>query len=259
MVEFLGTSRISVELEQIIGNAEERLVIVSPYLKVDPRIIEHLEDAAKRGVSIRVIHGKRELRSNEKSRLQPLSSVPSGLELCFRENLHAKLYMNESKAILTSMNLHEFSLRFNDEMGILVSLETDPVLYRDIKKETDRIYSHSKVSPSAPALATSAKEVAAQTEFRPVSERTQTVTERPLGIPYHGFCIRCKNIVPLETLKPYCSRCFAQWSKYGNIEFEDRYCHVCGDYRTTTTRKPLCLRCYRIYQGELLFYGDFFS
>ena len=259
MVEFLTTSRISVHLEQIIMDAEDRVVIVSPYLKVDPRIIEHLEDAAKRGVSIRVIHGKRKLRPNEEARLKPLSSVHSGMELYFRENLHAKLYMNESKAILTSMNLHEFSLTHNDEMGVLVSLETDQALYRDIKRETDRIYNHSKVSPSAPARATPTKEVAVQIESRPVSEQTLTVTGRPLGIPYHGFCIRCQNIVPLEPLKPYCSRCFAQWSKYGNTEFGDRYCHICGDHRTTTTRKPLCLRCYRIYQGELLFYGDIFS
>lgn len=254
MVEFLTTSRISDQLEQIIRNAEECLVIVSPYLKVDPRIIEHLEDAAKRGVAIQVIHGKRELRSDEKSRLEPLSSVSSGLELRFRENLHAKLYMNERKAILTSMNLHEFSLRFNDEMGILVSLETDPPLYRDIKRETERIYSHSKVSPSA-----FAKAATAQTAIQSVPERTPTATERPLGIPCHGFCLRCKSIVLLEPLKPYCFHCFALWNKYGNIEFEDSYCHVCGDYSTTTMRKPLCLRCYRIYQGELLFYGDFFS
>ena len=248
MVEFLTTSSIYDRLEQIIKDAGDRLVIVSPYLKVDPRIIEHLEDAANRGVSIRVIHGKRELRENEKNRLQPLSSVQSGMELYFRENLHAKLYMNESKAILTSMNLHEFSQRFNDEMGILVSLETDPVLYRDIEKETERIYNHSKVSPSA-----FTKAATAQTESRSVSGRTQAVTNPTSGIPKVGFCIRDKASIPANPLKPYCDRCYRSWNRYKDPEYEEKHCHICGKENDSTMVKPLCLPCYRRHKDDFEF------
>lgn len=254
MAEFLNTSRISTELERIITDAEERLVIISPYIKAEQRILEKLEDAAKRGVAVRVIHGKRDLRSDERGRLKPLSSLSTVVELLYRENLHAKCYLNEGQAILTSMNLYEVS-KGNDEMGILVSRAgNDRSLYRDIDEEAHWIYAHSSKSPSTPAM-----KPVPRVESPPVSEQVPTVTERSLGIPCLGFCIRCKNIIPLEALKPHCSRCLAEWSKYGNTEHGERYCHICGEFHTVTMRKPLCLSCYRIYQGELDFYGNIFS
>ena len=254
MAEFLNTSRISTELERIITDAEERLVIISPYIKVEQRILEKLEDAAKRGITVRVIHGKRDLRSDERGRLKPLSSLSAVVELLYRENLHAKCYLNEEQAILTSMNLYEVS-KGNDEMGILVfRAGNDRPLYQDIEAEAHWIYTHSSKSPSASAV-----KPISRVESSSVSEQPPTVTEQTLGIPCHGFCIRCKNIVLLEPLKPYCSRCFADWNKYGNTEYGESYCHLCGEFNTRTVRKPLCLSCYRIYQGEFFFYSDFFS
>ena len=40
MAEFLTTSGISFRLEEIIKDAQERLVIISPFLKIDRRIKE---------------------------------------------------------------------------------------------------------------------------------------------------------------------------------------------------------------------------
>ena len=58
----------------------------------------------------------------------------------FCEHLHAKCYMNEKAALLTSMNLYEFSQRNNEEMGILVAAEgPDSELYERIKEESQRL------------------------------------------------------------------------------------------------------------------------
>lgn len=116
MMDFLTTSDIAARLEKIIRDAKERLVIISPYIKVDQRIQELIEQKSRSTTHIRIIYGKRPLREDEGQWLDPLTSV----EICFRPNLHAKCYLNEKEALVTSMNLHEFSLRNNDEWGILV-------------------------------------------------------------------------------------------------------------------------------------------
>ena len=76
-----------------------------------------MEQKSRQTTHIRIIYGKRGLKSDER---EWIDSIPS-IELCFRETLHAKLYLNEKQAVLTSMNLYQFSEKNNDEMGILVS------------------------------------------------------------------------------------------------------------------------------------------
>ncbi len=39
------------------------------------------------------------------------------------QNLHAKCYLNEKAAIITSMNLYDFSQVNNNEMGVYTKLE----------------------------------------------------------------------------------------------------------------------------------------
>ena len=47
--------------------------------------------------------------------------------------------MSEDAAIITSMNLYEFSQQNNDEMGIHVSRSQEPALYKEIKDEALRL------------------------------------------------------------------------------------------------------------------------
>ena len=57
----------------------------------------------------------------------------------FLENLHAKCYLSEKEAILTSMNLYEYSQVNNEEMGIHITKENDPELYGEIRTEAQRL------------------------------------------------------------------------------------------------------------------------
>ena len=61
------------------------------------------------------------------------------IKLLFHQDLHAKCYINEKEAIVTSMNLFMFSQQNNVEMGIHVSKEDDFELYKQILTETDKI------------------------------------------------------------------------------------------------------------------------
>ena len=113
-------------------------MLISPYLQTNPRIRELLEQKSRLDTHIRVIYGKRDLQTQEREWIDPLPSI----ELCFREPLHAKCYLNEKEALLTSMNLYQFSEVHNDEMGILVSKrreEDSGRLYNQIYKEAEQI------------------------------------------------------------------------------------------------------------------------
>jgi HKD family nuclease len=111
MAEFLTTSGTSHHIENIIMEARQKLFLVSPYLKLSKTLHERLKDASDKGVKIKIIYGKDELKPNESSSLAKLKNV----ELYYFENLHAKCYFNEIKMVITSMNMYEFSEKTNRE------------------------------------------------------------------------------------------------------------------------------------------------
>ena len=100
MAKFLDTTGVSYHLQQLINNANGKLILISPYLKINDRIKQSLEDKDRFKLDIRLIYGKNELQPEENNWLRSLQSVRSS----FCENLHAKCYLNESQAIVTSMN-----------------------------------------------------------------------------------------------------------------------------------------------------------
>ena len=130
MAEFLTRRDIVHHLHRIIDEAEKELVLISPYIKAD-NDTQNLLENTKRSTRINVIYGKEELQPKQKSFLEGLS-----IRTIYRENLHAKCYLNENEALLTSMNLYVFSQENNDEMGILVSKEEDQNLYEAIYEQS---------------------------------------------------------------------------------------------------------------------------
>ena len=137
MAKYLRTSGISAELEDLIRNAREKVYIISPYLKLSDSIRELINDKEREKIEVRIIFGKQELNPTEMSFLENLKYV----RLYFSNNLHAKCYLNESKMIITSMNLYEFSQQNNREMGILIerSNEEDKIVYDEAWKDIESI------------------------------------------------------------------------------------------------------------------------
>ena len=66
MAEFLTTTGISFRLEEIIKTANERLVIISPFIRINPRIKDLLEDRDRLRIDIRVVYGKKRTTSGRK-------------------------------------------------------------------------------------------------------------------------------------------------------------------------------------------------
>ena len=236
MAEFLSTTGISHQLEEIIRNAQERLWLFSPFLKVSPRIKQLLEDANRLKIDARVIYGKNELQPEESAWLESMTSIRT----LFCKHLHAKCYLNENQALLTSMNLYEFSQVNNYEMGILVSREESQELYDNVYLESQRI-----LRASDEIRVTISKVVS-----------TEDSIESPgptLALPGAGFCIRDQTKIDLDPTKPYCLPCYRKWNRYKNAEYKEQYCHICGDEHTTALKSPACRRCYRRYKDVLQF------
>ena len=247
MAKFLTTTGVSYHLEEIIKTADKQLVIISPFLKLNPRIRELLEAQDRAKLDIRVVYGKRDLQPEE------INWLESGnIRTSFRKNLHAKCYLNEKQAILTSMNLYEFSQQNNDEMGILVSSEDDSPLFNEIYAEAERILKASDEFRITVARVEPAKTVTPPAT-RAATREPQRKPEPSIGIPTSGFCIRDKATIPADPGKPYCNRCFQSWNRFKNPEYEENHCHICGKENDSTMEKPACLSCYRKYKDILEF------
>lgn len=135
MAKFLNTSATNFFLEELIKNAKERLILISPYLRLNDRIKELLEDKNRLKIDIRIIYGKSDLHPDEIKWMQQLDYI----RVSFCKNLHAKCYLNEDSCIISSLNLYEFSQVNNNEMGILIKKDDDIDVYKDAYEEAQRI------------------------------------------------------------------------------------------------------------------------
>jgi hypothetical protein len=135
MAKFLNTSATNYFLEELIKDAKDRLVLVSPFLKLNDRMKELLSDKNRLKIDVRIVYGKSELQPQEIDWLRGLTYIRTS----FCKNLHAKCYLNEELCIITSLNLYEFSQVNNNEMGILIRRSEDASLYKDAYEEAQRI------------------------------------------------------------------------------------------------------------------------
>ena len=143
---------------------------------------------------------------------------------------HAKIYYNESTAIVTSMNLLKSSATDSKEFGFVIK---DATLREEIRNYVrTELLSHSKqVAPRQP---TAPKPPAAR---RPKAE--------PRQILYLCVFIRFREGIPYNSEHPLCSKDFRTWNKYQDSDYPEKHCHRCGKERKTSFAKPLCAPCYK--------------
>lgn len=140
MAKFLNTTGVSYHLEELIKNTKDRLILISPYLQLHKRVKDHLENLNVQKKDIRIIYKENKLQFEESNWLER----QIGIRTSQCGSLHAKCYLNENEAIVTSMNLYSFSQQNNDEMGIHVTKENDLDLYNDIYEEVQRLLTISE-------------------------------------------------------------------------------------------------------------------
>lgn len=148
MIKYLTTQGINFYLEELLKNARTRIVLISPFLQLQRRIKEILTEKKEQGIEIIFVCRVKDLKED-------LSAFATKTFDC--PTLHAKCYMNENEAIVTSLNLYEFSQQNNDEMGFYIKNgDASEQVFSEISSEAERLCKqqiYGQSSPTSPPAA----------------------------------------------------------------------------------------------------------
>lgn len=149
MAKFLKNHGITDAIEDLIRNANGRLVLISPYLQLSDSIKRTLETKVRSGLDVRMVYRTDTRRPEDILWFEQQRILSMGLE-----NLHTKCYLSESQCIITSLNLYQYSQVHNLEMGILINQPDDSALYGEVVKEVSFILgmAQPKTEAESPVL-----------------------------------------------------------------------------------------------------------
>ena len=223
---FLTTKGIAAKVEEIITGSKKFIWIISPFVDIDQIYLDRLHDAELAGISVVLVFGKN--KSLNPKKFENLKTA----RILFLENLHAKCYINENSALITSMNLYGYSEINNREMGI--------VAYSNPKK--DGIYEDIYNEAMSIIRAAESYDInAIQTKPAPQYNSKQSESKKNT----QGYCIRCKTQIDFNMKHPFCKGCYEKWSLYKNKTYKEKFCHACHEEKDGISfAHPLCYDCY---------------
>ena len=121
MAKFITGEHLEKAVYDIIWDAENTLLMVSPFIKLD-NYFKKLFDKHinNQNLHLIIVFGK-----NEGSVSKSLSKTDFdyfkkflNISIIYVPNLHAKYYGNEHKGVITSINLYDYSFKNNIEFGV---------------------------------------------------------------------------------------------------------------------------------------------
>lgn len=141
-MEILDTTKINYYLIEIISKAKEELTLISPYIKIDNRLINIILEKAKTDLLLTLVYGKEGKIDNDLfNKLKEFKN----LSIYYCKDLHAKIYQNENSCVITSMNLYDYSQIYNYEVGIYLEKENSIEQFSEISTLTSRIIKGSEI------------------------------------------------------------------------------------------------------------------
>jgi hypothetical protein len=152
-MKIIPPHKVTAQLLDIIHEAEQRLILVSPYVDFTSwqKPVAAIKSAVARGVNVTFY-----IRSNQDSSASRDHVQRLGLTPVLVENLHAKMYLSEKDGLLTSMNL----LRYSDSNSIEIGTQVEqPAELQELYRIVDRFIAQpDALSYSSPALPPAAAE-----------------------------------------------------------------------------------------------------
>lgn len=138
--KFLFDSKLNTALEDLITEANEKLILISPYIDLAPRIKSALNSQLEKkdpNFELKVLFGKdgmsrlkKQYRSQKlQESMRYLMTFPN-VEIKCEPLLHAKYYRNDYHVLFSSMNLYDYSAKVNIEFGILEEYASKGALRR---------------------------------------------------------------------------------------------------------------------------------
>ncbi len=219
---------------KLIREANEHLILVSPYNSFWDHLRNEIHLAiTKRGVQVTVIY-----REGEKESEDIIWLREEGATVHVVDRLHAKLYLNESSVLLTSMNLLQSSREKSKEVGIHVN---DADAQKELRNYVDNlIHLGSPAPPSSPSRR-EGRGTRGGPAQKPPARGSMTRMQgkvTPTKVGTTGHCIHCGEDISLNAKKPLCLTDYKQWDK--KHDNPEKYCHKCGREYSTTFDKPFC-------------------
>ena len=271
MIEVVQGHILNERLDEIIRNATERLMLVSPYIRLHHRTVDALK-LLKQTPEIRltVCFGKAEgqyEKSFHTDALVLLKEMPN-IRIVYEERLHAKFYANDNASLFTSMNLYDYSVDNNIEVGVFAADESRsgrklaaegwdyfievidnavevfdrrPNFEKGFLGLTQGRYIDSTTSrddlPAAPEVHKFTRPQKAV--VNPTFETD--VKPKKASATLMGYCIRTGEEIPFNRDEPMSPRAFKSWVRFEDEEYPEKYCHFSGEPSDgqTSMAKPI--------------------
>lgn len=254
MAKFLDPIELKREVKKIFSEAEEGITIVSPFIKLDNSLkdclIKHVNNPE---FKIELLFGKNE---QDKSKSLSIFDIEffkkfQNIEIRYNENLHAKYYANETKSIITSLNLHTFSIENNIEVGILFESKfgagianlLSSNLAKDYNSDKEAYdYFDSVFEKSEVVYIKNAKEKKSFFGLFSSFEGTEIEVDNTKDIYTSnsikttnsnqikkGYCIRTGIEIDFNIKSPFSKEAYKSWSQFKNETYPEKFCHYSGE------------------------------
>lgn len=228
--KFLHTHQLNAAILEIVEEARAYCILATPHFKIWPALQEALLKSYKRGVRMTFII---EQDHKNERQLQKLNRE-WGFEVYEIKGQHIKLYLNEKKCLLSSMNLQDSS----ELQHVSIATWLDPTLAK--KEIVDRyvLANHSKKHHPGRIV----------TNNRP----QQQVLAAKIRLAQLGYCVDCCTEITGDFKrnpdKIRCTTC-EESHQSAVVHKPLQFCHWCGGAQEAPTNKPLHEAC----QEEVVF------
>jgi len=251
MAKFLDPISLKEEIRETFEGADNFLFIVSPFIKLDNKLKKILEEKKHDPeFSITLVYGKNEHNHDLSLGVSDLTFFKEFLnvEIYYHPDLHAKYYANEYQSIVTSLNLHSFSIKNNIEVGVLFERKGRFSLISDNKEDDASFHFFEKLIDHSEC--TYSKHLEQKKRFfglfkgdyvQTIEVDETDITHKANKSNHKGYCIRTGIKISFNLQKPYSEKAFASWSQYKNKDYKEKYCHFSGElsHGETSFSKPI--------------------
>ena len=265
--ELLYDENVLPAVIKLIEQARRQIVLVSPYNDFSNTLRGAVITACKKPGLRVVVVGRKDQADKERAHFDLIADA--GAEIHLVERLHSKIYINESTAIVTSMNLSQGSAVNSREIAFRF---TNPDVRQGIvsyikqrllegasqwstgasQEESWRNWVNKSKTSTRPPLARSPRPQAGlRGNDAPIKNLGPFPTAKRSRRPKNsGTCIRCGTNINYDALHPLCEACFGVWNNFGEASYIEKQCHRCGQDWETNYAKPLCYPCYQTVSGS---------
>jgi len=127
--------RIQPQFFDIIENARESVIFVTPYVRLWDNLKRAMSKAILRGVEITFIIRKEQEHRNPEDKKRFDEDMKwfrdNSVQLLEVSRLHVKIYLNEEKILVSSMNVLRSSIDDSMEFAMIVNREADKKMFRE--------------------------------------------------------------------------------------------------------------------------------